>query len=114
MSVTAFDNFGRDSQCHHPLCDMLKHPDEDAQTTAATILEHLLDPRSADGLIDAMASPAVREIAVRTLKKLGAVRDRIDATFHALRDVEGPANGKKLAWRRSWICWVSAGRRLRF
>ena len=74
-----------------PLCDMLKHPDEDAQTTAATILEHLLDPRSADGLIDAMASPAVREIAVRTLKKLSAVRDRIDATFHALRDVEGGA-----------------------
>jgi HEAT repeat protein len=72
-----------------PLCEMLKHPDAEAQTTAATILEHLLDPRSADGLIDAMASPAVREIAVRTLKKLGAIRDRIDATFNALRDVEG-------------------------
>lgn len=52
---------------------MLKHPDAEAQATAATILEHLLDPRSADGLIDAMASPAVRDIAVRTLKKLGAV-----------------------------------------
>ena len=45
------------------------HPDAEAQTMAATILEHLLDPRSADGLIDAMASSAVRDIAVRTLKK---------------------------------------------
>ena len=33
--------------------------------------------------------PAVRDIAVRTLKKLGAIRERIDATFNALRDVEG-------------------------
>ena len=72
-----------------PLCEMLKHPEAEAQETAATILEHLLDPRSADGLIDAMASPAVRDIAVRTLKKLGAIRERIDGTFNALRDVEG-------------------------
>ena len=72
-----------------PLCEMLTHPEVEAQTTAAMILEHLLDPRSADGLIDAMASPAVRDSAVRTLKKLGAIRDRIDATFNVLRDVEG-------------------------
>jgi HEAT repeat protein len=72
-----------------PLCDMLKHPDPEAQVTAATILEHLLDPRSADGFIEAMGSPAVRETAVRTLKKLGAIRDRIDSAFNALRDVEG-------------------------
>ncbi|MDR4471095.1 MAG: hypothetical protein MRJ92_00080 [Nitrospira sp.] len=83
-----------------PLCDMLKHPDAEAQTTAATILEHLLDPRSADGLIDAMASPAVRDIAVRTLKKLGAIRERIDASFNALRDVEGASEREKLAWPR--------------
>ncbi|MCC2640210.1 MAG: uncharacterized protein K0S45_623 [Nitrospira sp.] len=72
-----------------PLCEMLTHPDAEAQTMAATILEHLLDPRSADGLIDAMASSAVRDIAVRTLKKLSAIRERIDATFNALRDIEG-------------------------
>ena len=72
-----------------PLCDMLKHPDAEAQATAAAILEHLLDPRSADGFIEAMGSPAVREIAVRTLKKLGAIRDRIDGAFNTLRDVEG-------------------------
>ncbi len=72
-----------------PLGEMLKHPDEEAQVTAATILEHLLDPRSAEALIDAMGFPAVRDIAVRTLKKLGAIRERIDRAFDALRDVEG-------------------------
>ncbi len=72
-----------------PLCDMLKHSDPAVQEMAASILEHLLDPRSADGLIDAMTFPAVRDIAVRTLKKLGAIRDRIDGAFNALRDVEG-------------------------
>ncbi len=72
-----------------PLGEMLKHPDEEAQVTAATILEHLLDPRSAEALIDAMGSPAVRDIAVRTLKKLGAIRERIDRAFDALREVEG-------------------------
>jgi HEAT repeat protein len=72
-----------------PLCETLRHPDPDAQLTAATILEHLLDPRSAEGFIEAMGSPVVRDIAVRTLKKLGAIRDRIDTAFNALRDVEG-------------------------
>ncbi len=72
-----------------PLGDMLKHGDPDAQATAAEILEHLLDPRSADALIDTMGSPVVRDTAVRTLKKLGAIRDRIDKAFNELRDVEG-------------------------
>ncbi len=72
-----------------PLGEMLKHPDEEAQVAAATILEHLLDPRSADALIDAMGSPAVRDIAVRTLKKLNAIRERIVRAFDALREVEG-------------------------
>lgn len=72
-----------------PLCDMLTHPETDAQATAAEILEHLLDPRSVDGLINAMAFPVVRDTAVRTLKKLGAIRERIDASFNALRDIEG-------------------------
>ena len=45
-----------------PLCEMLTHPEVEAQTMAAAILEHLLDPRSADELIDAMASPAVCDI----------------------------------------------------
>jgi HEAT repeat protein len=72
-----------------PLCEMMKHPDPDAQVAAATMLDHLLDPRSVDAFIDAMAQPAVRDIAAGTLKKLGAIRERIDDTFNALRDVEG-------------------------
>lgn len=72
-----------------PLCDMLRHPDADAQIRAVDMLEHLLDPRSADALIDAMGQPAVREAAVRILKKLGAIRERIEGAVNALRDVEG-------------------------
>lgn len=71
-----------------PLTVMLKHPDEAARTTAVTILEHLLDPRSADALVDAMGDPAARDIAVRTLKKLAAIRERIDQMFEELRNVE--------------------------
>ncbi|HSB45925.1 MAG TPA: HEAT repeat domain-containing protein [Nitrospira sp.] len=71
------------------LCRMMKHPDPEAQVTAATMLDQLLDPRSVDAFIDAMGQPAVRDIAVGTLKKLGAIRERIDQTFDALRDVEG-------------------------
>ena len=72
-----------------PLCQMMKHPDPDTQVDAATMLDHLLDPRSVDAFIDAMAQPAVRDIAVGTLKKLSAIRERIDESFNALRDVEG-------------------------
>ena len=72
-----------------PLCAMLKHPDTDKQVTAATMLDQLLDPRSVDAFIDAMGQPAIRDIAVGTLKKLGAIRERIDETFNALRAVEG-------------------------
>jgi HEAT repeat protein len=72
-----------------PLCKMMKHPDPDAQVAAATMLDHLLDPRSVDAFIDAMAQPAVRDIAAGTLKKLGAIRERIDDSFNVLRDVEG-------------------------
>ena len=72
-----------------PLCQMMKHPDLQARVTAATMLDHLLDPWSVDAFIDAMAEPAVRELAVGTLKKLGAIRERIDEAFNALRDVEG-------------------------
>jgi HEAT repeat protein len=71
------------------LCEMLKHRDPDAQIMAATMLEHLLDPRSADAFIDAMGQPAVCEVAVRTLKKLGAIRECIDQRFNALREIEG-------------------------
>ncbi|MEW6543701.1 MAG: HEAT repeat domain-containing protein [Nitrospirota bacterium] len=74
-----------------PLTDLLKHPDAAARQTAAAILEQLLDPRAGDALVDAMADPALREAAVRTLKKLAAVRDRIDRTFETLRNVEGSA-----------------------
>ncbi len=72
-----------------PLCEMLKHNNPDAQVTAATMLDRLLDPRSVDAFIDAMGQLAVRDIAVGTLKKLGAIRERIDEAFNALRDVEG-------------------------
>jgi HEAT repeat protein len=72
-----------------PLCEMLKHPDPDAQITAAKMLDQLLDPRSVDAFIEAMGQPAVRDIAVGALKKLGAIRERIDSVFSALRDVEG-------------------------
>jgi HEAT repeat protein len=72
-----------------PLCQMMRHPDPDAQVAAATMLDHLLDPRSVDAFIDAMGQPAVRDIAVGTLKKLGAIRERSDDSFNALRDVEG-------------------------
>ncbi|HEX6531652.1 MAG TPA: HEAT repeat domain-containing protein [Nitrospira sp.] len=72
-----------------PLCQMMKHSDVDAQVAAATMLDHLLDPRSVDAFIDAMAQPAVRDLAAGTLKKLGAIRERIDDAFNALRDVEG-------------------------
>jgi HEAT repeat protein len=71
------------------LCEMLKHPDPAAQVMAATMLEHLLDPRSADAFIDAMGQTAVCEAAVRTLKKLGAIRECIDQRFNALREIEG-------------------------
>jgi HEAT repeat protein len=56
---------------------------------AAALLEHLLESASADALVDAMGDPDLSEVAVRTLKKLGAIRDRIDAAMNALRDVEG-------------------------
>lgn len=72
-----------------PLCEMLKHRDEDAQVAAALMLDQLLDPRSIDGFIDAMGQSALRDIAVGTLKKLSAIRERIDETFNALREVEG-------------------------
>jgi HEAT repeat protein len=72
-----------------PLCEMLKHPEQDVQVAAALMLDRLLDPRSIDAFIDAMGQPAVRDIAVRTLKKLSAIRERIDETFNALRAVEG-------------------------
>jgi HEAT repeat protein len=72
-----------------PLCTMLKHPDPEAQITAARMLDQLLDPRSIDAFIDAMGQPAVQDIAVGTLKKLGAIRERIDSMFNALRDIEG-------------------------
>jgi len=79
-----------------PLIGMLKHADQEARVKAATILEHLLDPRSADAMVDTMGDPALQEIAVRTLKKLGAIRNRIDNAFDALRSVEEPVEREEL------------------
>ena len=71
-----------------PLTEMLRHSEETPRITAATTLEHLLDPRSSDALVDVMVDPVVRDIAVRTLKQLGAIRNRIDEAFDRLRDLE--------------------------
>jgi HEAT repeat protein len=71
-----------------PLTAMLQDSEESARLTAADILEHLLDPRSADALVDAMADPVLRDFAVRTLRKLGAIRDRIDQVMNELSQVE--------------------------
>ncbi len=79
-----------------PLIGMLKHADQEARVMAATILEHLLDPRSADAMVDTMGDPALQEIAVRTLKKLGAIRNRIDNAFNALRSIEEPVEREEL------------------
>jgi HEAT repeat protein len=72
-----------------PVCAMLKHADEAVRVTAVEMLEHLLEPKSSDALVDAMMDPALREAATRTLKKLSAIRDRIDQMFDALRAIEG-------------------------
>jgi HEAT repeat protein len=74
-----------------PVCAMLKHADGTVRGTAVEMLEHLLEPKSADALVDAMMEPALREAATRTLKKLGAIRDRLDRAFNLLRDIEGSA-----------------------
>src|SRR5438046_3262688 len=67
---------------------MLTQQDPEAQIMAAKMLEHLLDTRSAEAFINAMGQPAVRDIAVRTLKKLSAIRERIDEMFDGLRAIE--------------------------
>jgi HEAT repeat protein len=72
-----------------PLCEMLTHPDQDLQIAAARMLDQLLDPRSIDALIEAMGQPAVRDIAVGTLKKMSAIRERIDKAFNTLREADG-------------------------
>ena len=71
-----------------PLTNMLRDPEESARVTAATILDHLLDPRSADALVDAMGDPAVGGLAIETLRKLSAIRDRIDEIMNELANVE--------------------------
>jgi HEAT repeat protein len=92
-----------------PLCEMLKHPDEEAQMAAATMLDQLLDPRSVDAFIEALGRPAVRHIAVGTLKKLGAIRERIDRLFDSLRAVEG-ASEREEARMSTVIDLLSLGR----
>lgn len=72
-----------------PVCAMLKHEDEAVRLTALEMLDHLLEPKSADALVDAMMEPAMRDAATRTLKRLTAIRDRIEETFNALRNIEG-------------------------
>jgi HEAT repeat protein len=79
-----------------PLSAMLKHHDDAVRLTAGTILEHLLDPRSADALVDVMTDPALRDVAVRTLKKLSAIRSCIDEAFERLRGVEEPGEREQV------------------
>ncbi len=71
-----------------PLTEMLKDPLPEKRLQAANILSHLLDPRSADAFVDAMADPDLRDVATDTLRKLGAIRDRVDQIMDDLRDVE--------------------------
>ncbi len=71
-----------------PLSEMLKDPNPENRLQAAHILSHLLDPRSADGFVDAMADPDLMGIATETLRKLGAIRDKVDQVMDDLRDVE--------------------------
>ncbi len=71
-----------------PLTAMLRDKEESARVTAAGILDHLMDPRSADALVDSMGDAAIRDSAVATLKKLSAIRARIDEIMDELRDVE--------------------------
>jgi HEAT repeat protein len=72
----------------HPLGALFKHADPVIRLAAAELIEHLLDPRSADYLVDAMGDPVISESAVRTLKNLGAIRDRVDSSFNHLRSLE--------------------------
>jgi len=71
-----------------PLTERLRDPNESIRQRAAEILAHLLDPRSADAFVDAMADSSLRDLATDTLRKLGAIRDRIDQLLDDLRDVE--------------------------
>ncbi len=71
-----------------PLSERLRDPDETIRQRAAEILANLLDPRSADAFVDAMADPNLRDLATDTLRKLGAIRDRIDQLLDDLRAVE--------------------------
>jgi HEAT repeat protein len=71
-----------------PLSERLKDPDESIRLRAAEILAQLLDPRSADGFVDAMADPNLRDLATDTLRKLGAIRERIDQLLDDLRAVD--------------------------
>ncbi|MGH7260169.1 MAG: HEAT repeat domain-containing protein [Nitrospiraceae bacterium] len=74
-----------------PVCAMLTHPEAAVRLTAVEMLGHLLEPASADALVDAMMDPALRDAATGTLRKLSAIRDRIDQTFNGLREIEGSA-----------------------
>jgi HEAT repeat protein len=71
-----------------PLSERLKDPDESIRERAAEILAQLLDPRSADAFVDAMSDPNLRDLATDTLRKLGAIRDRIDQLLDDLRTVD--------------------------
>ncbi len=71
-----------------PLSERLRDPDESIRERAAEILANLLDPRSADAFVDAMADPNLRDLATDTLRKLGAIRDRIEQLLDDLRAVE--------------------------
>jgi HEAT repeat protein len=71
-----------------PLSERLKDPDETVRQRAAEILAQLLDPRSADGFVDAMSDPNLRDLATDTLRKLGAIRDRIEELLDDLRAVD--------------------------
>jgi HEAT repeat protein len=71
-----------------PLSERLKDPDRAIRLRAAGILARLLDPRSADAFIDVMADSDLRDLASETLRKLGAIRARVDQIMDDLRAVD--------------------------
>src|SRR2546425_1466199 len=87
---TAAAGLGRfeDPRALEPLVAMLKSQDPTARRMAAEALEQLADPRSADAWIEAMGDPDLRVIASRSLKHIGALRERIDGILNGLRDLE--------------------------
>jgi HEAT repeat protein len=78
----------KDPGALEPLSAMMKSQDPTARRMAAEALEQLADPRSVDAWIEAMADPALVEIASQSLKRIADLRERITEILDRLRDIE--------------------------